>query len=90
MSRAGNILEWVYLVDEADTPTAFTTDRQDSHGLSMAKGYTYQNRGQKDRQGDSEKSDGTKPSGMVSNVPAHKGRTNIKMSSQDQEMMDTQ
>lgn len=61
MSRAGNILQWVNAVDEE---TAFTVDHEPQYHLTAGAGYTYMNRGQKDRQGDTRMADGTKPSGM--------------------------
>ncbi len=86
MSRAGNILQWVQTVDEGD-PVAFSVDHNPGHHLSVATGYTYQDRGQKDQQGNVRTGDGTKPAGMITNDVAN-GRWNKTMSAQDQAMMD--
>ncbi len=63
MSRAGAILQWVQTVDEGD-PSSWTVDHEPQFHLTAGQGYTYMNRGQKDRQGDTRMADGTKPSGM--------------------------
>lgn len=55
MSRARNILD--YIVEQDPETMA-------QHDLNMAKGYTYQDRGQKDDQGDTKKKSGSKPVGM--------------------------
>lgn len=55
MSRAKNILDFIA---EQDPET------QAQHDLNQAKGYTYQDRGQKDDQGDTKKKPGDKPTGM--------------------------
>lgn len=86
MSRARNILEWVQAVDEG-TPVAYTTDHDQAHHLSVAPGYTYQDRGQKDKQGNVRMADGTKPAGMIGGDVAN-GKTNMTMSPEDQHMMD--
>ncbi len=86
MSRAGNILQWVQTVDEGD-PVAFTMDHDPMHRMSVASGYTYQDRGQKDKQGNVRQTDGTKPSGLMTNDVGN-GRWNQQMSPEDQHMMD--
>lgn len=87
MSRAKNILEWVQTVDEG-TPVAHVVDHDQSHHLSVAPGYTYQDRGQKDKQGNVRMADGTKPAGMITNDSVANGRTSNMMSPEDQHMMD--
>ena len=88
MSRAANIIAWVQAVDEAD-PVAFGLDHDPNFHLSNAAGYTYQDRGQKDKQGNVRVMSGTKPSGMmVNNDPAAMGRMNVQMDPQDMQMMD--
>jgi hypothetical protein len=86
MSRASNILDWVQAVDEGD-PVAFTMDHNPQHQLNVATGYTYQDRGQKDKQGNTRVGDGTKPSGMITN-DVGQGRMNQIMTPDDQHMMD--
>ena len=86
MSRAANILHWVQTVDEGD-PVAFGLDHAPNFQLSQATGYTYQDRGQKDKQGNVRMADGTKPSGMMTN-DAGQGRMNMQMSPQDMQLMD--
>ena len=90
MSRASNILRWINAVDEnnllEEEPSAFTTDTQDQYHLSRAMGYTYQDRGQKDPNMDTEVDDGTKPSGMLVNGM---GDTDHMMDAEDQRKMDT-
>lgn len=89
MSRAGNILQWVQTVDEGD-PVAYGMDHDPQFQLNQATGYTYQDRGQKDKQGNTRMSDGTKPAGMeVNNDPAAQGRWNMQMNPQDMQQMDT-
>ena len=89
MSRASSIIAWVQAVDEGE-PVAFATDHDPMYHLSQAAGYTYQNRGQKDKQGNVRVADGTKPVGMiVNNDPAAQGKTNQQMNPEDQHMMDT-
>jgi hypothetical protein len=88
MSRASAILQWVRTVDEGD-PTAFTVDHDPNFFLNNQTGYTYQDRGKKDVQGNTRMADGTKPAGMmVTNDPAAQGRTNTHMSPEDAKMMD--
>jgi hypothetical protein len=57
MSRARQILDFV---------EGYETDpeSQEQHDLNLQKGYTYQDKGKKDDQGDTKKKSGTKPSGM--------------------------
>ena len=90
MSRASNILQWVQAVDEGDHPVAFSVDHGPQFQLNQQPGYTYQDRGQKDKQGNTRMADGTKPSGMeVGNDPTAMGRWNQQMSPEDMHMMDT-
>lgn len=88
MSRAAQILHWIHMVDEGD-PVAYEVDHHPQFQMNQQTGYTYQDRGAKDGQGNTRMMDGTKPSGMiVNNDPAAQGRMNTHMMPQDMQMMD--
>jgi hypothetical protein len=82
MSRAQDILGWVMGQDE-EAPAAFSVDDDAGHKLTKASGYTYQDRGQKDQQGDTKDSDGTKPAGLNK-----EGKNDRKMPAPDKSKMD--
>lgn len=64
MSRAQEILDFIAEMDP---------ETQDKHDLTKQDGYTYQDRGQKDDQGDTTKKSGTKPSGTKATLASVKG-----------------
>lgn len=69
MSRAKEILDVIQGMEvvEEDPET------QTQHDLNQASGYTYQDRGQKDAQGDTKKKSGTKASGTKATLASAKG-----------------
>ena len=64
MSRAKEILDVIEAMDP---------ETQSQHDLNQASGYTYQDRGQKDDQGDTKKKSGTKASGTKATLASVKG-----------------